>query len=135
MRHIPKRNQNDCGVAIAATVARVSYKKARAVTPYDPKDGLSKAALRKMLKELTGQNWKQKALKKPAKLHEFKKADRPIIVNLTNPYKKKEPRGHFVAVYQGKIYDPDRDRAFNRRAKAFDGFRHWQVFHIIVRED
>ncbi|QDU59647.1 hypothetical protein Pan216_04780 [Planctomycetes bacterium Pan216] len=134
MRHVPQRTKVDCGVAVLAMLADVSYKRAertlREVSFMPPGligDGVTEQNLLLSLVQLTSQWW-QLGFGGGTSLAEWERPeDRAAIVVSPNG----RTNLHWVAYEKGEIYDPHSDGS----CSLVDYERaHWKVKTTLRRD-
>jgi hypothetical protein len=124
MRLIRQQNEIDCGLAVAAMLAGVPYRKAMRADPNPYAErGLSTREMIELLAALTGCAWRASRMQ----------YGRPIIAAKLPPLcavviRANAKFGHWIAVKQCSIYDPE----MSASARAQDYARgDWRVIRVV----
>ena len=130
IRHIFQRYDRDCGIAVAAMIARVPYRKAEraAIELFTTKgaySGLTSSSLLDLLKELKRNKW-SKIRGRRKRIADHPSHPKPIAV-LVRPSDRR--CRHWIAICGGRVYDPELWNPVDLRAYRK---RDWKVILSVV---
>ena len=126
MRHIRQRNAIDCGLAVISMLSGCRYEEARKADPFPNKTiGLSLSDFIVTLERCSGKKHK---FTKPSKYIRLCESQYPSTCALIIRQDGRK-YGHWIAVDDGKIIDPELEKAFN--VSDYDR-RDWYVIRIIT---
>lgn len=105
LRIVKQSQQNDCGIAAAAIACGRSYRAAQSCDPNpDSLSGVSVIDMAELLSRLSRSQWRViKPRYRPLSGYRGDLAGVRIAL-IRGPAK---PRGHWIAIVDGKVYDPD----------------------------
>lgn len=126
MKHILQKNEVDCGFAVAAMLAGVTYSRAHKADPCPEKStGLSVGDFVEVLTAVSGASW---TVARPSKY--------PLLADFVVPKKcallirfDGDAYGHWIACDDGVIHDPDMIRAVS--FVEYDRLD-WRVVRIVT---
>jgi hypothetical protein len=108
LNYVSQRTLSDCGIAVAAMLADVSYERAAQVTPRKVfRQGMYYCEMLALLEQLTGTGWRRTSLRRRCSLSQVIEAlsasSRPAAICIRSPNGRAK---HYIAVQNQLVYCP-----------------------------